>query len=101
MSIQFKYIFYEQFGTGKSIFQLANAFLMILISAVPTLIMVFKYNLKNQKSVGRKLIYILLFGFPTFFLYILRFYKGLVSNSKDSLFSRYFCTCFDRISNQV
>ena len=80
--IKLKYLYYEQFGTRKSLFSLANAFSMILISAIPTLIMVFKYELTKQQSVGRKLIFILLFGFPTFLLYLLRFFKGLVLNSR-------------------
>ena len=89
MLIYLKYLYYEQFGTRKSFISLANAFMMILISAVPTLIMVFKYRLKEQKSVERKLVFILLFGFPTFLLYILRFYKGLVSNSRTLVFNQF------------
>ena len=80
LPIQQKYLYYEQFGTRKSTLSLANAFLMILI-AIPNLTMVFKYHLKEQKSIREKLVLILLFGFPTFLLYVLRLYKGTVSRS--------------------
>ena len=76
--IRKQYLYYEQFGTRKSTLSLANAFLMILI-AIPNLTMVFKFHLKVQKSVREKFVLILLFGFPTFLLYVLRLYKGPVS----------------------